>query len=35
MFKPDLLLSGINYGVNIGMDTHYSGTLGACKDAIF
>lgn len=28
---PDLLLSGINHGANIGTDTMYSGTLGAAR----
>jgi 5'-nucleotidase len=28
--KPDLIVSGINEGYNIGIDTRYSGTVGAC-----
>ena len=34
-YKPDLVLSGINEGINAGWDTHYSGTLGVCKNAAF
>ncbi len=30
---PDLVLSGINAGANVGMNTHYSGTLGAAEEA--
>ncbi|CAL6022325.1 Acid_phosphatase surE [Hexamita inflata] len=30
---PDLLISGINAGSNTGLDNHYSGTLGAAKEA--
>lgn len=29
--KIDLVLSGINRGVNMGFDVHYSGTVGAAK----
>ena len=29
----DLVLSGINRGHNLGGDTHYSGTVGACFEA--
>jgi 5'-nucleotidase len=28
--KPDLIVSGCNNGYNLGFDTRYSGTLGAC-----
>ena len=31
--KPDLVLSGINWGSNIGEDVTYSGTIGACMEA--
>lgn len=31
--KPDLVLSGINHGYNIGFDIAYSGTLGAAFEA--
>ncbi|MCP4692810.1 MAG: 5'/3'-nucleotidase SurE, partial [Desulfobacterales bacterium] len=31
--KPDLVVSGINIGVNVGMDTHYSGTVAAAMEA--
>jgi len=31
--KPDLVVSGINNGYNLGFDTKYSGTLGACFQA--
>ena len=30
--KPDLILSGINHGVNIGDDVTYSGTIGAAME---
>ena len=30
---PDLVVSGINNGYNLGFDTKYSGTLGACFQA--
>lgn len=32
--KPDLIISGINLGYNIGMDTLYSGTVSAAKEAV-
>ena len=31
-FKPDLLLSGINFGANMGEDLLYSGTVGAAME---
>ncbi len=31
--KIDLVVSGINKGVNMGDDIYYSGTLGACRHA--
>ncbi|MFK5883990.1 MAG: 5'/3'-nucleotidase SurE [Candidatus Izemoplasma sp.] len=31
--KPDLVVSGINHGYNLGIDTIYSGTLGAALQA--
>lgn len=31
--KPDLILSGINNGMNVGIDTCYSGTIGAAMEA--
>tara|TARA_Y100000590_G_scaffold77704_2_gene86142 strand:+ start:6036 stop:6806 length:771 start_codon:yes stop_codon:yes gene_type:complete len=31
-FKPDLLLSGINYGANMAEDLLYSGTVGAALE---
>ncbi len=31
--KPDLVLSGINYGYNIATDIQYSGTVGAAMEA--
>lgn len=31
--KPVLILSGINHGSNIGVSVHYSGTLGAAREA--
>ncbi|HOP57116.1 MAG TPA: 5'/3'-nucleotidase SurE [Bacillota bacterium] len=32
--NPDLVVSGINDGFNIGTDTIYSGTVGACMEAL-
>jgi 5'-nucleotidase len=31
--KPDMLISGINPGANIGVNTNYSGTVAAAKEA--
>jgi 5'-nucleotidase len=31
--RPDLVLSGINHGANIGFDTSYSGTVAAALEA--
>jgi 5'-nucleotidase len=31
---PDLIISGINNGLNIGIDTIYSGTVGAAMEGI-
>ena len=31
----DLVVSGCNYGYNITLDTMYSGTIGACTQALF
>lgn len=31
--RPDLVLSGINNGANLGEDVNYSGTLAACFEA--
>ena len=33
--KPDLVISGINNGYNLGTDVYYSGTVGASMEAIF
>jgi len=33
--KPDLVISGINAGQNMGEDIHYSGTVAAAKEAAF
>jgi 5'-nucleotidase len=33
--KPDLVISGINPGANIGVDINYSGTLAAAREATF
>ncbi|MCF0202242.1 MAG: 5'/3'-nucleotidase SurE [Bacteroidaceae bacterium] len=30
--KPDLVVSGINHGDNGSVNTHYSGTMGACME---
>lgn len=32
-FKPDLVISGINHGANMGDDTLYSGTVAAATEA--
>ena len=34
-FKPDIILSGINKGHNIGTDTNYSGTLAIALEGAF
>lgn len=31
--KPDLILSGINWGANLGTDVYYSGTVAAAREA--
>lgn len=31
---PDLVLSGINRGYNLGTDVYYSGTMGAAREAV-
>lgn len=31
--RPDLVLSGVNMGVNLGEDVHYSGTVAAALEA--
>ena len=33
--KPDLVVSGINRGPNLGQDTYYSGTVAAAREAVF
>ncbi|MDT8336987.1 MAG: 5'/3'-nucleotidase SurE [Candidatus Izemoplasmatales bacterium] len=33
-FRPDIVISGINNGLNVGADTVYSGTVGACMEAL-
>lgn len=33
IFKPDVVISGINQGPNAGPDIHYSGTVGAAAEA--
>ena len=32
--KPDFVFSGINNGYNVGYDIAYSGTVGACLEAV-
>ena len=32
--KPDVVLSGINHGYNVGYDVVYSGTVGAAMEAL-
>lgn len=31
----DLVLSGVNHGANVGVNVHYSGTVGAAREAAF
>jgi len=31
---PDLVLSGLNHGPNLGLDVYYSGTVGAAREAL-
>jgi 5'/3'-nucleotidase len=31
--RPDLVISGINYGANLGENVYYSGTVGAAREA--
>jgi len=33
--KPDVIISGINKGPNMGQDVHYSGTVAAAKEGAF
>ncbi|GAB4015936.1 MAG: 5'/3'-nucleotidase SurE [Bdellovibrio sp.] len=33
--RPDLVVSGINRGANLGQDIYYSGTAAAAREAIF
>jgi 5'-nucleotidase len=32
--KPDLVVSGINFGANMGVDVHYSGTVSAAFEGV-
>ena len=32
---PDLIISGINHGGNLGLDTYYSGTMAAAREGAF
>jgi len=32
--KPDLLISGINHGANLGENVYYSGTVGAAREGV-
>jgi 5'-nucleotidase len=32
---PDLVIIGINHGLNVGLDINYSGTIGAATEAAF
>ncbi|MCB9669379.1 MAG: 5'/3'-nucleotidase SurE [Alphaproteobacteria bacterium] len=32
--RPDLVVSGINRGANLGSDVHYSGTVAAAREAV-
>jgi 5'-nucleotidase len=33
--KPDLVVSGINHGMNLGQDAFYSGTIAAAREGAF
>jgi len=33
--KPDLIISGINHGPNLGQDRYYSGTIAAAREGAF
>ena len=33
--RPDLIISGINRGGNLGLDTYYSGTVAAAREGAF
>lgn len=33
--KPDVILSGINHGANLGQDRYYSGTVAAAREGAF
>lgn len=33
-YRPNIIVSGINNGLNVGADTVYSGTVGACMEAL-
>lgn len=33
--RPDVVISGINRGANLGQDLYYSGTIGAAREAVF
>ena len=30
--KPDMVISGINHGANLGENVYYSGTVGAARE---
>src|SRR5215475_3375029 len=32
--KPDMVISGINFGANLGENVYYSGTVGASREAV-
>jgi len=33
--KPDVIVSGINRGANLGQDVYYSGTMAAAREGVF
>src|SRR5690606_11886896 len=33
--KPDVVISGINRGANLGQDIYYSGTVAGAREAVF
>src|SRR5213082_1387649 len=32
--KPDIVISGINHGANLGENVYYSGTVGAAREGV-
>lgn len=32
--QPDLIVTGVNHGANVGQDLYYSGTIGAAREGV-